>query len=600
VSMLVLLLTATLTVLAAIGRPALTFSVLVGTWLLLPATLLVPHSPSAILTCSRLIELGALVGVVARRRRQAPPSESRWPLALPLLLAFLVTIAVTGVGMADPLTDPVAAAYGWVGQAEQALVLVLVIVLCRRLDPTRVLVVLAAGAAAAALVGLAEAATHQSWARLLFHASPSQLATTPAGPLERRSGGLRVRGAADFALAYGWVLAALLPCVVLLLPALRRRLPRLAPVLPVLGLPLVAGAIVLSHSRSSLVGAAVVVVLLLLLMAPRGAGGRLALLVVAVAAALAVAPPLVRAVSPSVDAGSIDVRVQRLPDVLGLAAQRPLQGAGITSIGRLGFGGVDSAYVLTYVETGVIALVLLGAALTAAVLTSCRGLRGERDDPDRRLVIAAALGMVSLLAGALTFDTFTVLMAEHVFWLLAGLGAVAAERLRGPEPLPPLRQLLSLTSALTIGVAVGCGLVLRTVFPEHTATEVVFSTMSPAVEVRDDPHGLGRTLVTTVCQVAREVVRPGKPWTISSCSEMDPPGWGRLRVQGPAADVTVRAAEEIAGAAHAVPGLAAAHLSPTAVSPQPGLPTFVRVAPEVLGLGTALLLLVPWRRRADR
>jgi hypothetical protein len=62
----------------------------------------------------------------------------------------------------------------------------------------------------------------------------------------------------------------------------------------------------------------------------------------------------------------------------------------------------------------------------------------------------------------------------------------------------------------------------------------------------------------------------------------------------------VRAAEEIAGTTHAVPGLAAVRLSPTAVSPQTGLPTWVRVAPEVLGLGTALMLLVPWRRRADR
>src|SRR5689334_4331862 len=101
---LVLAALAALVLLAAHGRPLVTLSVLAFTVLLVPATMPIPGSPTAVLTGSRLVELACVVGVL-RAPRTAP--RERLPLTLLPLLVYAGVAAVTGVAYASTHIDPV-------------------------------------------------------------------------------------------------------------------------------------------------------------------------------------------------------------------------------------------------------------------------------------------------------------------------------------------------------------------------------------------------------------------------------------------------------------------------------------------------------------
>ncbi len=593
-SVLVLLLTGALALVALSGTARTALAVLLATSVLLPASLVLPGSPTALLTVPRVIEAAALLGVLLHRAAPVRPAP-RAPVVVVPLLAYLAVTALTGVGWAPHPVDPVAAAYLWVGQAEQLLVLVLVLVLARQVRSRVILCQVAVVAAIAAGIYLLEVATGQSFARLLFRASPDQLGSVPASVLERRDGALRVRGAADFALEGGWLLAATVPLVCVWAADLARRGRRTAAALAVGLVPLLVFAVFLTRSRSATAVALLVAAGLLLVLAPRRPASLLAGIAVVFGAAAVLGPVVVDAFTNQASSGSAQVRLERLPEVLGLASDRPLLGVGLTGIGQVGFAGVDSSYVQVYVEAGAIAVALLTVALIALLVAVLRGLwlpRRAGSDDDRLLALGAGAALVTLVVAAAAFDLFTA-GSFRLFWWIGAVGLVAAERLGAVPVRRTPRVLVSPLRWALVLVAVAGAVVVRLAVPTHAATEVVFATMDPRTEAADGPVGLGRQLVRSLCGVARQVDLAGGAHA-ASCVEKGPPGWGVLRVEAPHAFATGLGVRTILTSTESVPALRFVRVSSTADSPAVGVPNAVRVAPAVVGvLGVSLLLLLP-------
>lgn len=586
---------------AAWGRPSLTFGVLVGTLLLVPSTLPVPGAPPTLVTVSRLVELGALVGLVVAARRGRLPDRvlGAHPVMLPLL-GYLAVIAVTGLALADAGLDHVAGMYLWLSQAETLLFLLLGLALARTLAARTVLVTLAVVAAVAASVVLLEVGTGGSWAQRLFRlGAPDLLGTVPAAPLEVRSGQPRGRAAGDFALQTGWVLVALLPAT-LGAAALRLRAGARASgaLLLLVALPLLLVGVVLTRSRSPLLVVLLLTVLVGLGLLTTLQRARLPALLgataVAAVAGLALLPLLAARLSPSVDQGSIDVRLERLPRVLDLPAESPLQGVGLGGIARVDLPGLDTSYVLTYVETGAIAAAALLVAVLFAVGSVLRGLWPQlrpTGAPDSVLVLATGLGAAALAASALTMDTFQAQTSSRLTWLLVGIGLAAAERLRGPQRLPGSRH--APERAFLVLAALLGGLALHALTPQHAAARYVFATVGVDIDVAGvSPGSFGRTYVVSACELARET-SVGQEWKVTSCGEQGPPGWGTLRIEGPDAAAVEAAATSVFAAVRDLRQLERLRVGPPADGVVVGRPTAARVAPvvlPVLAAGAALLL----------
>lgn len=603
-----LLLTLGLALAAAWGRPGLTAGILLGALLVVPATLPLPGAPTALATVSRAIEIGALIGVARAAARGALGSRglAGHPVMLPLL-AYLGVIAVTGVALADPALSRVTGAYLWVTQAEQLVFLLIGLALGRTLPARRILTMLAAAGLAGALIVVGETIVEVSWARAVFvRTAPELLGTVPASPLAERAGQLRGRGAGDFALQTGWVLAALLPAAIGACVVSAR--DRLATRTWLLGaaVPLLAAGVVLTRSRSPLM--AVLVIAVLLAPVVVSAVGRrgpalLGLGAAAVALLVLLGPALARQLSPSVDQGSIDVRVERLPEVLSLPTGSPLRGVGLGGISQVDLPGVDTSYVLTYVETGAPAAVLLLSALLLAVFGVLRGLGpGLRVpvDAERVLVLATALGTGSLVVSAATMDTFQAQTSSRLAWLLVGLGLGAAERVRGVQVLPSSLTVLR-RSGLVVVVLLA-GIALSALVPGHAAARYTVATTTVTADVAGvAPGSIGRTYVVTFCSLAREVAR-GKDWRVTNCAEDGPPGWATLRIEGDDPDDVRAAPPQLFEAASRVRRLRDLRVGAPAEGVVPGTPTAARVAPVVLPLAVAAgVLLVPGssRRRGD-
>jgi len=318
----VVALVAALAAMAVIGKPPAKLAALLVALLLIPSTLLFPGAPSGVITASRVVEVAAAVGIgrsLRRGDRQSAPA----PPVLFVLLVYLGVTAVTGVALADSRTDTVPAAYLWLDQAEQPLLLVFGLFLGRRLRATTVLRAVAGVTAAAAGIGVVEAITGGSWARLLFRAEPGQLSTSFAGPLELRAGATRVRGAAEFALAYGWVMTALAALLIVAVATMHLHKRRTATTVTTLVLAAAIATVYLTRTRTALAGLIVVAVVEIVRLQARRPFLVAVTAVAAGAALLVIGPSLLNHLSPAVDRGSIDVRVERLPDVLGHHASRP-------------------------------------------------------------------------------------------------------------------------------------------------------------------------------------------------------------------------------------------------------------------------------------
>lgn len=576
---------------AAACRPGPALAVLMGTVVLVPGALPVPGLPG-LLTVHRVVVLAALAGLLWRCLRR----DLDWSVLSPPPTAYrfavvLGGLAVLGVGLLQPSTDPSAASRVWQALAAQLVLLVTAIALARAAGrPETGVMALVVATAVGAGIAVIEHVTGQSYARLWFRAVPALLDSGPAQVLATRGGDVRVRAAGDFTLAYAWTTAAVVP---LLVVAAARSRGRRRPLL-LAAVPLVLLAIGWTYSRSVAVPVLLAVVLALAVTRDRSLQVAGSALAVVATGFVALNPSLLSNFSIGADTGSIAVRTDRLPAIAALVAGHPFRGLGLGGLTSLGITVTDSTFLLGYAEVGAIGLAALVGLLLAGCAAAYGGVLGAR--ASRPVAFAAGTGALLLIVGTFSFDAFTTATSAETFWLLVALGVVAAERTGRRVPttwLTPSVRVLALLGLAAIG------LVLRVTAPSHRAQTWQFDTLRPALATALAPTYTGVQLRTTVCDSisADLAYRPG---VASTCQPFqDGPGQGLLRLQAPNAAALGRLTAREVALIHRIPTLERVELR-TMGPAETGIPAALRTAPAWLPvLGAVWLLPMPGRRRDD-
>ena len=577
---------------AALCRAGTALAVVLATIVLVPGTLPVPGAPG-LFTIHRVVVLAALSGLLWRCLRGDVPWAVLRPPPLAYRFAFVLgVLAVVGIALLQPTTNPASAARAWQSLAAQLLLFLTVVALIRASGgPGAAVTPLVLATAAGAAIAVVEHVTGGSYARLWFHAIPQLLGRAEAQELARRDGHLRVRAAGDFTLAYAWTTAAVTPLLVVAAAKVRGRLRTVL----LAAIPLVLLAITWTYSRS--VTVPLLVVLLVVLLVIRDRPLQLAgavLLAVGVVVVLA-HPSALHSFSPAADQGSIDVRTARLPAVTSIAAAHPFRGVGLSGLTELGFPATDSSYLLGYGEVGAIGLAALLALLLAGCAAAYRGVLGTVGDIPAAVPGAAGAGALLLLIGAFSFDAFTTTTSAETFWVLVAIGITAADGSR--VRVPSLSLSLPARIAVLAGLA-AVGVALAVLAPTHRAQTWQFDTLRPYLATVEEPDYTGVQLRTTVCDVIGNDLagRSHVDWT---CLRLrtGSPGQGLLRLQAPDAAGLRELADRELALVRRIPTENALTLE--AMGPaRTGTPSALRTAPAWLPmLGLVWLLPVPLTRR---
>lgn len=556
------------------GRAAGGVALLVLVVVVLPADVVVPNGVSPLPTLPRVALAAVALGLLLRRERGV------WALTPVHLVAGLLalTTLVTGVLLAPTGVRVRDAALDWVAVVEPLAVFVVALAALRAADDERLaLRWLARATALAVALAVLERLTGASW---------GQLVGSTAGGLEQRLGETRVRAGSEFALAFAWTLGALLPAAVV---AARRRgvvaevaaiagcllaaywsFSRSAPAAFLLGLGLL---VVLGRDRRVALGASVAAVgLLAVALAVPAVGGRF---------------------SADVDTGAIAVRSERLPVVLGAAAERPLQGVGLAGTVPLGVPTTDNAYVRAYVTTGVLGATVLLVALGGGITCAARGLAG-RPGPDRTACAVAISGAVVLAVAGLAFDALQVRGTADLLWLLLAVGVASSERSVGRQALlRPWHDVAGVRVALVAGALV-LGAALTVLWPSHSAVTARFETLGSARLLgANDPVDEGRRGIRTVCGVAEQYALRDDGVDLD-CRDLNlSAGIGELRAQAADAETAGAALGDLTRIVATRTAVRDLRLTPVGPA-RSGRPTVVGTAVVWLPLGVLLLaLLVP-------
>lgn len=473
-------------------------SVLAVTYLI-PATLLPPPVTNGNYSVQRLALVAFVFNLVRVARSGAVPNLIRPVTRLHLMLvAFTIVALACGVMLGDPRVPLSRSVHLWIFVVEQMVFFFAILAAIRAIGDvwwvartTVVVVVLASGFA------VVERMTGQSYARWFFAGLPEGQGGLPNAPLRTRGEQLRVRGAVDFALAYAWVIVMVIPLVAVVAAHARRRAASLA-------LGLVALSIVFTATRSAYVALPAALVLLAVFARFDVRVVRVAAAAMAVGLVFVLATGSLTATFEAPQAaGSTQIREERFPVVLGLAAERPVTGLGYASLGAAGIGVTDSGYLLSYVELGIVGLVGLLLVLTTAIASVLPGLRAP-PGRDRLLAAAALTGSLAAVAGGFFYDTFSVPASYRTVWLLAAIGVAVAERTDRYVVAPAISRLWRRAVIPAVGLA--AGLLIARLGPEETSVRVRFLTMPVRSEVQDlraQPFA-GRALVRTACLIMED------------------------------------------------------------------------------------------------
>ena len=554
-----------------------------------PAPMRVPHTHSSYITVLHVLVLAAVVRLVVH---WADGRMQRHAFALtPVHLAWIVfVLAAFAVGVMFVATP------GGLANAGQRLAdlltqvafFVVVLALIRKLPDLRAGANVAAVAVlVSTVIALVEHVTGNAWGHWLFAWDPSATPLDAEHPLDVRQGQVRVRAGAEFALQYGWMVATMIPVV--LVAALRTRRWRYA-------VPVAAAMSVLavywSFSRSALAAVAAVVLLLALLAREVRATWLALVAMGAGALAVAVHPSLLSHLSTQIDPGSVSVRFERIAPILHSVAQHPFRGLGLGNLIGSGFRTTDNAFLLQYTELGAIGVAILAVLLLAALGQSAWSLAAHTDD-DRLLGAACTTGVVAYIAGAVFYDAFSLLQGALLLWFLVAFATVVAER-AGHAPalvLPSPRPL-----AVTATVAAGVGFAVFFAAPEHIGVDSVFTAMSPVQQSgADDPVSTGNVLAATVCAAAD--FRQPTGATVTCTADPDATAYGNLRFEAQSRAGVVAAQASFAQTVRDRLGITSLRVYPID-PPRSGRTAVWATAPAWIPIGlVGVVVLAPWRRR---
>jgi hypothetical protein len=586
------LLTALLALTVLYARPVTVLGVLLGTTLLIPATLVTPHLHTSYATVNHVLIAAAALRVLAMARR-GDLSRARFRVT-PFHLALVLLVATWGV--AGVVFAPTTEVPGTAMQRLVALIFVVAffvvaLALLREIDdPMLIMRTLTGFLAVTAVIAVVEHFTRASFGHWLFQQAGHPGPTTAAHVLETRAGHVRVRASGEFALAYAWVAVMLLPVAILVALRMRRAIR--------IGVPIVALvllAIYWTYSRSA--AAAVPAVFILVALAVRDrrtlfAGGATAL----GALLLFAADPTVRHhLSLTTDQGSVGIRFQRLPPILEAVSHHPFLGLGLGGLQSIGFVTTDNFYLAAYSETGVVGAAMLVVVCVTALAQAVRGITVT--DRVRRAAISTSLiGFVAFLASGLFDDALLLSQPAQLAVLLVAIATATAEPELGFVALPKLS--LPRTVFLTAAGAL-IGLAAYLAAPVVVSQERVFTTVSDLGTVAPEPTASGPALIGTVCDLAK-VVGPSLPDTHIDCRDnFTAPGVGTLRVESRSSGETLQAYTTLKSVAARTYYLSALKTFP-AGPPIAARATAWDTAPvsgAVLGLALALIAPLPLRRR---
>jgi hypothetical protein len=568
--------------LVAFAPVRVSFAALVVTLVVLPATLTIPNGVTSYLTIHNAA-LAAGVLAVGREFRQGRLTRDQLaPIPLQVALgAFVLVVAIGGVALANPTSRLDDLQHGMVDVLAQLLVLTLAVLYVRAIDDNRYVIgVLAGTLLVFGGIGAAEHFSKQAFGEFLFR--HSKVTTDARFPLVRRAGKLRVRSGAEFALEYAWMCVMLAPALLAaVLVGPRRRIWWLSASAAV-----IVATIYWSVSRSAIAAAPLAVVIIWV-------GARwnrritmaLAMLGVVIALTLNARPQLTTVLRVSTDQGSVDSRATRLPLVAEAVVQKPIHGLGLGGLHQLGIPSTDATYNQVYAELGVLGLAVFGIALIVALVSTGRGLFST-PQPDRLLASVGFAGVLMGVLGSAAFDLFGVRGTSQLFWLLAGIGAVAADQCRGPLPVvqgPSARRWAVPAGALVVGV------VVAVTAPTHAASTTRFLVSTPVADAAGSTFVTDTALGETACGVA--VRYAASRGAHVACRELiTKNGVREVRVEAASKSKVVALEKAVVARMRAVVPTLRPFPLPGPIS---GKPTAAKTAPVwlgLLGLGAALLL----------
>jgi O-Antigen ligase len=253
-----------------------------------------------------------------------------------------------------------------------------------------------------------------------------------------RAGMNRVSGTAIDPIELGVTASIMLPLAIYLAIYDRDR-SNIARWLPVL---LIGIAVMVSVSRSAILGIAISVAVLMVLMPLRQRLVAITLLPVALVGVFMSAHGLIGTLAAFFGYGSADPsithRTDNYPYVWNLVRQAPLLGhGGGTYIPATQVHILDNEYLTTAINLGVLGVLVLIALFVVPLITALAG-RMRTDDPELRLLLAAlAAGCASALVCSATFDSFSFPVFYCTFALVMGLvgaGWQLARKQGSPTP----------------------------------------------------------------------------------------------------------------------------------------------------------------------
>lgn len=512
---------------ALAARPRGSVAVLATTWLLVPGAARIPGAATGHLFLHRILVAAVLLGlvraVVLRRVDRRAFAVRGVHVAFG---AYLLVALFAGVVLARPGLDPTLNTNAFLELAEQAVFFVAALAAFRAAGALASAATVAGVAGLGAAVGVVEHLTGWSFSQWVTRdlADPSGLMSLD---LATRGQHDRIRVAATFALEYGWVVALLVPLAVAVALGTRGR-ARLAWLVPVAMLL----AMTWTWSRSAYAGLGVGLLVLALGVVLDRPQQALPLGVVGFAlATVLLQGPLREALEVGVTGEDQDVRLDRLPEVLGLVSDRPLLGTGLGGLLDQRITVVDIGWVTSYATIGVVGVIALAAVLLSA---SHAGSRFVLSGPSRlRTIAAGATGaIVAAPLGFASYDLGTLRMSTETVWALAALALVANEQL-GLLPVPAVRRGYNVpVPAALLGVlGVVGGFVLALATPHRTSLDLVYAVQDPAVAA-EAPSDQGYT-IKVLSQTACVVVEDMDLDATLHCQDLDQVagGTGTIRIE---------------------------------------------------------------------
>jgi O-antigen ligase len=265
-----------------------------------------------------------------------------------------------------------------------------------------------------------------------------------AGPISvaLRGDFTRPASTATHPLEFGAVMTILLPFAIQQAfdPARIGRLRRWVPV------GLIAAALPMTVSRTSIIGAAIVLLVIVPTWRPERRWPALLVIVMSVAAMRVMVPGLIGTIVNLFSAwfnggdSSTNARTADYAGVADYVSRRPLTGLGFSTFLPQIYRYTDNMYLLALVEMGIVGVLAIVVLYVTCAHCGAAGRRRLRDPAQRELGQAfVAAAAVALVASA-TFDTLSFPMFSGVWLMLLGCSGAylaLARRTAPPEPADP-------------------------------------------------------------------------------------------------------------------------------------------------------------------